>query len=106
VYNSDLNEKESKMPKMKKRAKGAPASSAISVRRKFRIGNAKGGKSALQMSTEALKEVLNNDNKSMKKFHKNARNVLAQRGIRVDWHQGLVADNTVADNSDQCDSPA
>ena len=94
------------MPKMKRRARGAPSSSATIVRRKFRIGNAKGGKSALQMSTEDLKEVLNSDTK--KKFHSNARTVLRMRGVEINWPGKLDKQETLTDLAHvmQANSPA
>ena len=58
---------------------------------KFRIGNRKSTKSANGMSTQALKDELNNPN------HKKARNkiiaVLRNRGVEIDWPQKLVSVN-------------
>ena len=67
------------MPKLRKRAKGQQRSSAINVRRKLRVGTRKDGVSALQMTTEALKTALTEDNK--KRWHSNIVTVLNMRGI-------------------------
>jgi len=94
------------MPKMKRRAKGARASSATVIRSKFRIGTRKGGKSALQMSSDDLKAVLNDTNKT--KFHSNAISVLRMRGIEVNWPGKLAHTETLADlaHDMQADSAA
>ena len=47
-------------------------------RRKFRIGNRKGGTSALDMTTKDLLDVLSNPDK--KKYHSKAVAVLKHRG--------------------------
>jgi hypothetical protein len=49
------------------------------IRAKFRIGNAKGGVGAHSMSTSALLNLLDDDNK--KKYRNNAKRVLQLRGI-------------------------
>ena len=94
------------MPKAKVRARGSKASSARSGRRKFRIGNAKGGKAAHLMSTDALKEVLNDVNKS--NYHQNARSVLQLRGVPIVWPGQLAEQETLADLAQdmRADSPA
>ena len=77
------------MPKGRKVIKTANSVKKVNVKRKLRIGTRKSGTAANMMSTEALKEVLNTDSKS--KWHKNARTVLSQRGVKIDWHEPLVA---------------
>jgi hypothetical protein len=67
------------MPKLRIRAKGARRSSARNVQRKFLVGTRKGGVSALQMSTEALKTALIDPNK--KRYISNIRAALKMRGI-------------------------
>ena len=47
--------------------------------RKFRIGNAKGGRSAHSMSNEELLNILDDSNK--KRYRNNAKRVLALRGL-------------------------
>lgn len=49
--------------------------------RKLKIGGRKGGKSAHSMSTADLNAVL--VNASQKRYHQNARTVLAARGVAV-----------------------
>jgi hypothetical protein len=48
------------------------------VKRKFRIGNRKGGVSALTMSTKALLVILSDESKA--KYHNNAAAALMYRG--------------------------
>jgi len=48
---------------------------------KFRIGNRKGGQSALTMTIVALKDILAGTKN--KRDHQNARTVLAMRGVGV-----------------------
>lgn len=67
------------MPKNVSRVKTKDG--AIIVKRptsKFRIGNRKGGKSALLMTNQQLMDVLKDPNK--KRYHHKARAVLAARG--------------------------
>ena len=47
--------------------------------RKFKIGNRSGGKPANMLSTADLQAVL--DNADKKRYHKNARTVLKNRGV-------------------------
>jgi len=67
------------MPKLRKREKGQPRSSALNVQRKLRVGTRKGGVSAIQMTTEALKDALIDPNK--KRWINNIKAVLKMRGI-------------------------
>ena len=67
------------------------ATGAITKRRpphKFRIGTRKSGKSAVLMSDDELKEIVNDNSKS--RYHKKAVDVLRNRGIEVDWPKPLV----------------
>lgn len=77
------------MPKNRKVSK-SPTGAVTKSRpqHKLRIGNRKSGVSALSMTTDTLKNVLNSNDKS--RYHKNARTVLALRGIEVDWHNPLT----------------
>jgi hypothetical protein len=50
-------------------------------KRTFRIGGRKGGEAGHEMSTEALKKVLEDANK--KRYWANARQVLRLRGVEV-----------------------
>jgi hypothetical protein len=69
------------MPKLRKRVTKGQVVKKENVKRKFRIGNRKGGLAAEQMTTEALIKVLADDNK--RKFHKNAAIVLRTRPINI-----------------------
>ena len=69
------------MPKI--RSKDSTKSNRRMKTAKFRIGNCKGGVSGHSLSTEKLKEVLEDSNK--KRWHINARTVLASRGITLDF---------------------
>jgi hypothetical protein len=66
------------MPKIKLTNKINNIKVRFPVRRKFRIGNRKTGRSALGMSTEELHKVLGNPDQ--RKYHGNARAVLKERG--------------------------
>ena len=63
---------------------------------KLKIGTRSSGVSANLMSTDALKEVINNKDKA--RYHSKARTVLLNRGVRLDWHEPLVA--SADDNAD------
>ena len=56
---------------------------------RLRVGGRKSGKSAIGMSTQALKDELTNPN------HKRSRNkimaVLRKRGVEIDWPAKLVS---------------
>ena len=69
------------MPKLRKRDKGAPKSSAKVIRRKFRVGTRESGVSALQMSTEDLKKTFTDPNK--KRYRHKVKAVLEMRGVTV-----------------------
>ena len=69
------------MPKGRKVVKTGNIIHKFNVKRKFRIGTREAGLSALQMTTEALKAVL--DRADKKRYHSNARAVLAMRGVAV-----------------------
>ena len=55
---------------------------------KFRIGNRKTTKPGHMMTTEALKEAL--DNTNLKKQRNKIVSVLRSRGVEVDWPAKLV----------------
>ncbi len=71
-------------------------------RTKLRIGTRKTGKSALHMSSDDLKAVVNNID--MKRYHDKARMVLAKRGIQVDWHKPLLDQSIDSSQDGQFDS--
>lgn len=83
------------MPKNLKAVKAQGGTKKFKVPSKFRIGNRKSSKVAHGMSTDALKEALNNTN------HKKDKNkivtVLRSRGVEIDWPRKLVADNVSND---------
>lgn len=77
------------MPKNISRVK--TANGAVVMKRpcsKFRIGSRKGGKSALLMTSDELKDVLNDQSK--KRYHAKAVAVLRMRGVEVEWPRKLV----------------
>lgn len=55
---------------------------------KMRIGTRSSGKSALVMSNKELIDVL--DDKNKKRYHNKARKVLLERGVKLDWPDGLT----------------
>jgi len=67
------------MPKHRKVVKRDGQIFKFNTPNKFRIGTRKNGVSAHMMSSAALQEVIANKDKA--KYHKNARTVLAIRGI-------------------------
>ena len=67
------------MPKNRKVVKTDNRVQKLNVQSKFRIGTRSSGKSALGMTTRALKEVL--EKADQKRYHNKARAVLAMRGI-------------------------
>ena len=69
------------MPKGRRVVKTGNSVHKFNVRRKFRIGTRKSGQSALQMTTEALKAVL--ERTDQKRYHEKASAVLAMRGVAV-----------------------
>lgn len=66
---------------------------------KFRIGTRKSGKSALMMSNDELKDVLNDKNK--KRYHSKAAQVLKARGIEVEWPKKLVKQASLEDVAEE-----
>lgn len=69
------------MPKQRKIVVKGQVKKKQNVKRKFRIGNRKGGVAAEQMSTQDLIAVLANESK--RKYHKNAAAVLRTRPINI-----------------------
>lgn len=68
------------MPKNRKIVKIANSIHRLKMPATLRIGTRKGGTSAHRMSTEDLKSVLESDKK---RWHQNARTVLALRGVTL-----------------------
>ena len=69
------------MPKGRKVVKTDGRTQKFNVKRKLRIGTRKSGQSAFQMTTEALKTVL--ERSDQKRYHNKARAALAMRGVAV-----------------------
>jgi predicted phage tail protein len=74
-----IKQKVKKMPKGRKIVKIDGRVKRFNIQRKFRIGTRKNGVSALGMTIEALKAVL--EKADQKRYHSNARAVLAMRGV-------------------------
>lgn len=69
------------MPKSRRVVKNANAIHKYNVLRKFRVGTRKDGTSALRMTTDVLKAIL--EKADMRKYHQNVKTVLAMRGLTI-----------------------
>lgn len=88
------------MPKNRTRTKNENGAWVVSRPcSKLRIGTRKSGKSALIMSNDELIAVLDDANK--KRYHHKARTVLLNRGVKLNWPEGLTEDHSLQSLADE-----